>query len=268
MCFIDFCSLPNFCLWLVGLEKIKVGFLISYLRACCLDTPSPSRTVMARDQKTAVFAAVLVVIILTASFLFLMPLCITENSDRPIRVACVGDSITQGTEYPKDLQQLLGSNYTVGNFGLGGSTVLLSSTKPYFYRPAFQNAISFHPDVVIIMLGTNDATPRFFGDIERFVGDYITLIEAFQGQTNQIWLVIPPPIFDDSLGPNSENFINGVLPRLQQVADDLKLPTVNVYPLLLDHPDYFWDGVHPDWQGSKVIANEVYRVVFGGTTQL
>jgi lysophospholipase L1-like esterase len=136
------------------------------------------------------------------------------------------------------------------------------------YRPAFQNALDFHADIIIIMLGTNDANPQFFWDIDNFVSNYKTLILALQTQSSQIWIVMPPPIFDDSMGPKAENLVNGVLPRIQQVADELNLPTVNVYPLLLDHPDYFWDGVHPDWQGAKVVANEVYRVVFGGTTHL
>ena len=49
----------------------------------------------------------------------------------PVRVACVGDSITASTEYPSDLQSLLGPGYVVGNFGVNGSTVLLDSWKPY-----------------------------------------------------------------------------------------------------------------------------------------
>ena len=56
----------------------------------------------------------------------------------PVRVACVGDSITEGTEYPADLWMLLGANYTVGNFGVGGSTVSLNSQKPLMNETAFK----------------------------------------------------------------------------------------------------------------------------------
>lgn len=233
-----------------------------------MSTPKIHSAATDRKEKSAILAALLAVIILTALFVTLLQVSAPDSPYHSITVACVGDSITQGTEYPKDLQQLLGYNYTVGNFGLGGSTVLFSSTKPYMYRPAFQNALDFHADIIIIMLGTNDANPQFFWDIDNFVSNYKTLILALQTQSSQIWIVMPPPIFDDSMGPKAENLVNGVLPRIQQVADELNLPTVNVYPLLLDHPDYFWDGVHPDWQGAKVVANEVYRVVFGGTTHL
>lgn len=75
----------------------------------------------------------------------------------PIRVACVGDSITQGSGYPAKLQVLLGTNYSVGNFGVSGSTVTLNSTKPYMNQTAFEKAQQFQPKVVVIMLGTNDA---------------------------------------------------------------------------------------------------------------
>ena len=44
-------------------------------------------------------------------------------SAEPIRVACVGDSITEGSGYPFQLNLMLGSNYIVGNFGVSGSTV-------------------------------------------------------------------------------------------------------------------------------------------------
>ena len=58
----------------------------------------------------------------------------TPSSTSPpsIRVACVGDSLTQNTEYPIDLWALLGfSNYTLENFGVGETTVTLSSQTPY-----------------------------------------------------------------------------------------------------------------------------------------
>mgnify|MGYP000729126583 CR=1 FL=1 len=50
----------------------------------------------------------------------------------PIKVACIGNSITFGTgtenpqteSYPAQLQQLLGHNYIVGNFGKPGATLL------------------------------------------------------------------------------------------------------------------------------------------------
>jgi sialate O-acetylesterase len=179
----------------------------------------------------------------------------------PIRVACVGDSITEGSYYPSDLQALLGKNYTVGNFGAGGSTVLFSSDKPYIYRIAFQKAVAFHADIVVIMLGTNDATPKYYGKIDNFVRDYKMLISRFQTEQPQIWLVKPPPIFDDGLGPSSANLVNGVIPGIEQVAAELGLPIIDVYSLLLNHPEYFTDGVHLSSEGAEIIAMAVYQAL-------
>jgi lysophospholipase L1-like esterase len=182
----------------------------------------------------------------------------------PIRVACVGDSITEGTEYPMDLQELLGDNYTVGNFGVGDSTVLLSTEKPYMYQTEFQSARSFRSNIVIIMLGTNDARPDYYTHIDEFVDDYKELIGGFQaiGKSKpKIWLVKPPPIFNDSLGPTNVNLLEGVIPRIQEVAEELNLPLIDVYTVLLNHADYFWDGVHPNSAGSEVIAAQVYSAI-------
>ncbi len=82
-----------------------------------------------------------------------------KNPADTIRVACVGDSITEGTEYPADLWMMLGANYTVGNFGVGGATISLQSEVPYLNQTELQNAKKFMPNYVIIMLGTNDAFP-------------------------------------------------------------------------------------------------------------
>jgi hypothetical protein len=75
-------------------------------------------------------------------------------SANPIRVACVGDSITEGSGYPFQLHMMLGSNYVVANFGVSGSTVSLDSAKPYMNESKFKEALDFNPDIVVIMLQT------------------------------------------------------------------------------------------------------------------
>lgn len=183
----------------------------------------------------------------------------------PIRVACVGDSITEGTDYPMDLQELLGDNYTVGNFGVGDSTVLLDTEKPWMYQTEFQSARRFLPNVVIIMLGTNDARPDYYMHIDEFVDDYRELVGEFEalGESKpRIWLVKPPPILNDSLGPTNANLIEGVIPRIQEVAEELNLPVIDVYNALANHADYFSDdGVHPNRAGAEVIAAQVYSAI-------
>jgi len=66
------------------------------------------------------------------------------------------------------------------NFGVGGAAVELDSGKPYMNQSEFQNAKEFKPNIVIIMLGTNDANPALKQNASNFVADYSQLIDAFQ----------------------------------------------------------------------------------------
>ena len=110
-------------------------------------------------KKTKLFALSIVIFILVSPLAVykianLQNLNVPASSrGGPIRVACVGDSITEITGYPSKLQSMLGENYTVGNFGATGSTVLLKSWKPYMNQPQFENAEAFQPNIVVIMLG-------------------------------------------------------------------------------------------------------------------
>lgn len=72
-------------------------------------------------------------------FMFLCCCCLLGAKNRPVKVACVGNSITYGTgiaerekyAYPVQLQQLLGDAYEVGNFGRPGATLLNKGHRPY-----------------------------------------------------------------------------------------------------------------------------------------
>ena len=181
-----------------------------------------------------------------------------------IHVACVGDSITAGSLYPKDLEALLGANYSVGNFGIGLAAVNLDSEKPYINQTVFSNAKDSLPNIIIIMLGTNDANPTYQQYLDNFNGDYKKLIGEFEAlPTNpKIWLVVPPPIFNDSLGPNSTILTQQVIPRIRQVASELNLPIIDLYSPLTNHPEYFSDdGVHPTVEGSRIIATTIFEAI-------
>jgi acyl-CoA thioesterase I len=219
---------------------------------------------MEYPERKSVLVAIIAAIILSSLYMLPIGNHLMDNQSSLIRVACVGDSITQGTYYTQDLQELLGNHYVVGNFGLGGSTVLLSTIKPYMYRPVFQNAQNFRPNIVVVMLGTNDANPMYLDRIGNFVQDYKTLVSQFSS-AHQIWLVLPPPIYSDSLGPNEASLVHDVIPGIQEVASELNLLTIDVYSSLLDHSDFFYDGVHPTAEGAQIIANTVYAALTNHT---
>jgi acyl-CoA thioesterase-1 len=230
---------------------------------------------MGVEKKTTIKRLLVILfVVLTASLVLIALHSIIHgnnpNVHRITRIACVGDSITEESGYPRDLWMMLGANYRIGNYGVGGSTILLNSNKPYMNQTAFQNAKHFLPDIVVVMLGTNDAIPNNYIHIDNFVDDYVNLVEAFQAlESNpKIWLVLPPPIYDNILGPNSANLVDGVLPRIEQVANEMNLPVINVFEALSGHPEYSKDGVHLSGQGVELLVNEIYMAINGKATNM
>ena len=102
------------------------------------------------------------------SFIFaLLALCL-HAAQKPIKVACVGNSITFGylldnpstDSYPSQLQKMLGNGYVVGNFGHSGATLLNHGHRPYTKQKEYTEALNYKADIVVIHLGVNDTDPR------------------------------------------------------------------------------------------------------------
>jgi len=155
----------------------------------------------------------------------------------------------------------------VGNFGSSSSTVLLNTHKPYIDQSEFINAKNFLPDIAIIMLGTNDARTDHFKSIENFIPDYMKLVNEIQEikSNPKIFLVKPPPIFDNIFELKNVNLLEEIIPSIEQIANEEKLLIIDVYAQLENHPEYFQDGVHPNSEGATIIANEVYDAIFLST---
>jgi lysophospholipase L1-like esterase len=205
-------------------------------------------------------AAVLLLASVSALYLGNQP---ENRAQKTIRVACVGDSITHDTGYPAKLGTLLGANYTVGNFGVGRTTVSLNFNKPYMKQQAFQDALSFEPDIVVIMLGTNDA---YLSGQQRsnFISDYETLLTAIINSPfsdPEIYVVIPPPVFNNTMGLNGAILDDNVIPLINQSANDLNLTIIDLHSPLLNCPSAFQDGVHPNDEGADIVANQILDAI-------
>lgn len=212
-----------------------------------------------------VIALVLVSIALVYSIIQTQVNPNSQNS-KLSRIACMGDSLTEITGYPRDLQTLLGNSSVVGNFGTLGATVNFGSVNPYYFHDRYPDAIDFQPSTVILMLGTNDARSDTYGLIENFTSDYEELIYGLQTSPNsseaQIYLVKPPPILENDLNFSNLYLATGVIPRIESIAKEQNLPVIDLYTPLLDHPEYYGtDGVHLNSQGAQAIANIIYQVI-------
>ena len=212
-----------------------------------------------KPAQTKLLAVAIIILIVFSSLmiLFFENFAKRTSEDTTIRVACVGDSITEWSKYPAHLQAMLGDNYLVGNFGVSSSAILRNSDKPYMNQTTFQKSKDFQPSIVVIMLGTNDAKMSNYHSIKNFPNDYEDLISEYQAlpDEQQIWIVKPPPIFDNELGLSNTNLERGVIPCIEQVANEMSLPTIDVNVALINHSEYFMDGVHPNPEGAELIAS-------------
>jgi lysophospholipase L1-like esterase len=176
------------------------------------------------------------------------------------RVACIGDSITELSGYPNILQKSLGDNFSVGNFGACGTTVSLASESAYLRSRACTSAKDFQPDRAIVILGTNDANLNF-DSYSDFVSDYLLLIEELKSLASKpkVWIVKPPHVFDES-------WLSGrvlrslIIPAVDEAAKQAKLPVIDVYSAT-DNPGLFFDGVHPNDAGAKIIAEIIHQTI-------
>ena len=192
--------------------------------------------------------------------------------DHPVKVACVGDSITQGVgakrgkSWPAQLQQILGEKWKVENFGLSGTTLMNSGNKPYQKSPHFKRAKASAADVVVIMLGTNDTKPNNWKHFEKdYEKDYRDLISHFSSQAGKprIFLCLPPYIAKDgNWGINDPNTV-AQKPVVIKIARDLGLGLIDVHSALKGKDDLIPDKVHPNTGGATVIAKAVHLGLTG-----
>ena len=190
-----------------------------------------------------------------------------------VRVACVGDSITEGAgiaertmTYPAQLAVLLGGKWQVENFGVSGATMMNSGDKPYQKEGKFREAVAFKPEVVIIKLGTNDTKPQNWkGAAADFTKDSKQLLAAFREANPKvrIFLCTPAPAFPENFGIRESVIAAETLPLIRALAAEEKLPLIDLHEALKDHPEFFKDKVHPDADGAGVIAAKVFQALTG-----
>lgn len=191
----------------------------------------------------------------------------------PVRVACVGDSITYGSgikdrnrnSYPAQMGTLLGSQWEVRNFGVSGATLLKQGDRPYWIQQAYQDALSFRPDVVVIKLGTNDSKPGNWAHKDAFVSDYVALIRSFQTLDSKprVWICRPVPAFPERWGITEEVIAGEVIPRVDTVAAQTGVPVIDLHAALDGRADLFPDRIHPNTEGAGVMAQTIRTALTG-----
>lgn len=207
----------------------------------------------------------------------------TEPKEGQIKVACVGDSTTYGhgiedwtkNSYPVVLQSLLGEKYHVSNFGSSGACVNPDGDQPYNQRPIYQGALDYDADIVVIMIGTNDAKPENWTNEEDFIDDYITLLASFTAEEKspEIYVVLPPEAFyttDEEKESGISTYdiqpakVDELVAALKEYAEnsDIVKGVIDIHTLTESHPEWFEiDGIHPSNDGAKAFAETIAQAI-------
>ena len=189
------------------------------------------------------------------------------------RVACIGDSITWGftllnpwkQSYPALLQEMLGEEYEVRNFGYNDASARFDADTPYVKKRVYRESLAWNPDIVLLMLGTNDTKKRNW-DPEIFRRDYRRIVESYQELPSnpRIVLIAPIRIFLlqglHLLGLYPETMEEGVRPAIREIAADMGLELIDLKDLFTD-TTYCMDGVHPQKTGARMLAEAIYSAI-------
>ena len=195
---------------------------------------------------------------------------------KPIKVACVGNSITYGygienreqNSYPSVLQRLLGKGYKVENFGHSGATLLSKGHRPYIQQEEYKKALAFAGDIVVIHLGINDTDPRNWPNHRNdFVKDYLTLISSFKKANSKARIVIARMSPLSHRHPRFESGTRDWHAEIQQaialVAQQTNAQLIDFHEPLYHFPQMLPDAVHPNAQGAAILAQVVYGAITG-----
>lgn len=194
-----------------------------------------------------------------------------------IHIACVGDSITYGAgvlghrrsqSYPAYLQENLGEKYQVLNYGLSGRTLMDEGDVPYRSEKLYQKSLDAKADIYLLMLGTNDAKD-YQWDEDAYAKEIKDFVEAYQTVAPQakIYLMQPPQAFstqkDGSIKYGIQDAVIGgqMYEIIADTAEQMGVGYIDLYQLTKDHSEWLPDGIHPNGEGNKAIADYIYECI-------
>ena len=186
---------------------------------------------------------------------------------RPVRITCIGASdVSSPTPYgtpnwPDYIAPMLGYEYAITNCGASGTTMIQAGNAPYWNTAQYTNGLGSSPDIVIIMLGSNDAKPYNWVDQANYVPDYEEMINQYRNLPSHPRIYLNTLLTAYGMGAYDivPPIVNSQLcPIIRQIAFDEGLPIIDVNTATENMPQNFPDDIHPDMAGAKVVAQTVF----------
>ncbi len=194
-----------------------------------------------------------------------------QKRQTTLEVACLGDSITSGYKladpvhksYPALLTQQSHGQWHVFNLGVNGATVINKGDIPITAQKSYKHLMDSRPDIVVILLGTNDIKNNNWKFVGNFVADYVELIKKIQELPSnpQIIVCSIPPVFIDypnGLNATRQKQINILI---KKITADTGTNFCDIDTVLQKENTLFIDGIHPNVSGAEKIAHLIFQKI-------
>lgn len=202
------------------------------------------------------------------------------HSSKPV-ITAMGDSITFGAGVAKTrktdawvylLEKLLEGKYQVLNYGISGATLQDEGNFPYWNMKQKmlqgfpEAALALNPEIVILMLGTNDSKP-YNWNAQRYEKELYARVQEILAHASVKRLILMCPPFatgkdDGGIVPfdiQNEIIRDYIVPAVKKCAAETGVECIDLYALTEGHKEYLEDGVHPNREGNKIIAECIQR---------
>ncbi|SOC01599.1 Lysophospholipase L1 [Pseudobutyrivibrio ruminis DSM 9787] len=196
------------------------------------------------------------------------------GKDERIKISCVGDSLTYGSgvlktrdtdAYPAQLQIKMGTDHLVSNFGLRNATASASGDLPYVESEEYQQSLKSKPDIVVLMLGTND-TKTYNWNASDYETGLKELVESYQQLDTKptVYLMRSPYCYSLDGSDVAEYDIQPVVVSdelggiVEKVAAETGVEVIDLYEITEGQDELYTDGIHFNAKGYELIADEVY----------
>lgn len=247
----------------------------------------------------------------TACLMTLCGIMTIQVPDKDCKVLFIGDSITDGgwgrsggSMAPSEERNQKDPNHIFGHGYMEMCAAHFQSTYPqrdfhFFNRGISGNtlsdltqrwdkdALALHPDVVSILVGTNDADTYLNAhtseplDDQKWKEEYRGLLHTLRQQNPNVIIVLGTPFVAKAgrIGQRDdyaarERIVARLAQAVRQLAQEENVICIPFDELFSDlqqeaiRPDYWiWDGIHPTTAGHRRMADLWIRLMEGVLTQ-
>lgn len=217
----------------------------------------------------------------------------TQSYEEPIRIACIGDSITQGTSsgdfeissYPAQLYEqavAAGKDVIISNYGCGATKVMNYGGLWYNYGLAYVLSMEeTDADYFVIGLGTNDAgsVRTSQGQMDQFYEMYTDFVLGYEALPSTKTVFGTSAIFRNGtdLGAMVVRDLQAQVLKEQKAAGK-KVQYIDLYALTLDkaltgtdktnNEFLHTDLLHPHATGYTHYADKIFHALFNGVYEV